>query len=86
MAEIIIFLSLLATGYVVGTTLERHHYKSILKREYALRKLPLIASKKLPDDFLPCETSLVTGNVVISIDYFKHRITSYNVCYTKLFR
>ena len=76
MAEIIIFIGLLVTGYVVGTTLERRHYKSIIQRESALRNLPLIASKKLPYDFLPCETSLVTGNVVISIDYFKHFVAA----------
>ncbi len=51
--------------------LEQSHYRSIRKRESLLRNIPLIASKKLPDEFTPCTTSLVAGNVVISVDFFK---------------
>ena len=62
---------LLALGYFVGQSLEKSHYRSIIKRESQLRSIPVIASKKLPDEFLPCQTELVAGNVVISVDYFK---------------
>lgn len=51
--------------------LEKNHYRSIRKRESELNNIPAIASKKLPESFLPCETKLVAGNVVISIDFFK---------------
>ena len=71
MADLITFLVLLAAGYIFGTLLERSHYKSVINREAALRDLPAIASKKLPEEFSLCDTSLVTGNVVVSIDYFK---------------
>jgi len=71
MAEIIIFFSLLLVGYVVGQIVEQRHYRSIIKREKQMRELPVIASKKLTEDFTPCGTQLVYGNVVISVDFFK---------------
>jgi uncharacterized protein YbjQ (UPF0145 family) len=71
MYELILFLILLVLGYVVGQLLENNHYRSIRRRESELRNIPLIASKKLPDEFMPCETRLVSGNVVISVDFFK---------------
>ena len=71
MIDLIIFVGLLLLGYFFGQLLEKSHYRSILKRESGLRNIPLIASKKLPDEFTPCETTLVAGNVVISVDFFK---------------
>jgi uncharacterized protein YbjQ (UPF0145 family) len=71
MIELVIFILLLLAGYVFGQMIEQSHYRSIIKRETLLRNIPLIASKKLPDEFTPCTTSLVAGNVVISVDFFK---------------
>ena len=71
MYELLIFLVLLFLGYFFGQMLEGNHYKSIRKRESQLNRIPVIASKKLPGDFMPCSTTLVAGNVVISVDYFK---------------
>lgn len=69
--DIIIFFVLLGLGYFIGTSREKRHYRSIIKRESQLQSMPIIASKKLPYEFLPCQTQLVSGNVVISVDYFK---------------
>jgi uncharacterized protein YbjQ (UPF0145 family) len=71
MIELIIVIGLLIVGYVVGTHLEKSHYRSIRERESELNKIPAIASKILPADLESCETKLVAGNVVISVDYFK---------------
>ena len=71
MADLITFFSLLVIGFISGQLLEKNHYRSIRKRESQLRNIPLIASKKLPDEFMPCETDIVAGNVVISVDFFK---------------
>lgn len=71
MIDLIILLVLLALGYGFGRAAESSHYRSIKKREAELRSIPAIASK-LPDPSLtPSKTQLVTGSVVISIDYFK---------------
>ena len=69
--DIIIFFVLLAFGFFFGQSIEKKHYRSIIKRESQLQSIPVIASKILPDEFLPCQTQLVSGNVVISVDYFK---------------
>ncbi|MBT7952595.1 MAG: heavy metal-binding domain-containing protein [Gammaproteobacteria bacterium] len=71
MIELIIIMALLLIGYVVGTHLEKSHYHSIKERETELNNIPAIASKVLPAEFDTCETTLVAGNVVISVDYFK---------------
>ena len=71
MFELILFFSLLLLGYFVGQALEKSHYRSIVNRESELNNLPAIASKILPAEFESCETKLVAGNVVISVDYFK---------------
>lgn len=71
MFDLIVFLVLLLLGFVIGNLVERNHYRSIIRREAQLRDLPLIASKKLPDAFMPCTTRMVAGNVVISVDFFK---------------
>ncbi|MEE9552020.1 MAG: YbjQ family protein [Gammaproteobacteria bacterium] len=69
--DLIFFVGLLLLGYVFGQLFEKNHYRSIRKRESELSNIPAIASKKLPESFLPCETKLVAGNVVISVDFFK---------------
>jgi len=71
MTDLIILVSLLACGFVFGQLNEKAHYRSIRQREEQLRGLALIASKILPDEFMPCDVQLVAGNAVISVDFFK---------------
>ena len=71
MLDLILFLTLLALGFGFGQYLEKRHYRSIITRESSLRHIPAIATKHLPSEFQPCETHIVSGNVVISIDFFK---------------
>ena len=71
MVDLIVFASLLALGYFFGRMAETRHYKSIIKREKALARIPAMATK-IPDlSIQPQYTVLVTGSVVISVDYFK---------------
>lgn len=88
MYDLIIFLTLLALGYGFGRHAESKHYKSIIKREKQLNSIPAIASRVPPAASRDLNSQLVTGSVVISIDYFKRfiaglrnifggRITSY---------
>ena len=58
-------------GYVFGQLAERRHYRSIIRREKETLKLPAITLKTIPQNLVNCQTLLVSGNVVISIDYFK---------------
>lgn len=88
MYDLIVFLVLLALGYGFGRYAESKHYKSIIKREKQLNRIPAIASKIPPATNRDVNSQLVSGSVVISIDYFKRfiaglrnifggRITSY---------
>ncbi len=72
MIELGILLSLLVLGYLVGSWLERRHYRSIIRREAAFRRIPVFATRHLPTELAAgTRTTLVTGSVVISVDYFK---------------
>lgn len=71
MVDLIVLLVLLTLGYVFGQLAERRHYRSILKREQALRALLLVPTRFPPMFNPPAETRLVAGNAVISVDYFK---------------
>lgn len=71
MLEFGIFLVLMVLGYVFGQLAEKRHYRSIIKREKETLKVPVITLKMVPEKLGNCRTFLVTGSVVISIDYFK---------------
>ncbi len=69
--EFIVLLVLLALGYATGRFAEKRHYRSIIEREDDLREIPAVATKLAPwSDPVP-DTQMVSGNVVISVDYFK---------------
>ncbi len=74
--NIVLFLVLLIVGYMSGTIIERRHYKSISQREEEFKSLPTSSVKKVfnEENIVRCE--LVSGNVVISIDYFKKFLAS----------
>jgi uncharacterized protein YbjQ (UPF0145 family) len=66
------FLLLLVGGYLFGRLAERRHYRSIIQREATFRRIPVFATRYLPEDTpTDTRTALVTGSVVISVDYFK---------------
>jgi uncharacterized protein YbjQ (UPF0145 family) len=75
MTDLIVFLVLLAMGYGFGRYAELQHYKSIIKREKIFNSLPAIAIKTPPLVNEPSDSRLVTGSVVISVDYFKRFIS-----------
>lgn len=72
MEQIIIFIILAVLGYTAGTIAERKHYRSIETREHNFLNLPAVTTKK--ESFKDSEVEnafLVSGNAVISLDYFK---------------
>lgn len=76
MADLIVFLILLALGYGFGRMAENSHYASIKKREIRYQKILVVATKYPPAVNPIPNTTLVTGNVVISVDYFKRFVAS----------
>jgi len=69
--QIVIFLLLLAAGYGFGRRAERKHYASIREREDTLRHVVVLNERLPPPGFTHCDATLVSGNVVVSVDYFK---------------
>ena len=67
-----ITVALIVLGYITGTIVEARHYRSIKNRERKLLPLPIVTLAKIlkPNDEVE-KVQLVTGNVVISLDYFK---------------
>lgn len=71
MYDLIVFLVLLAIGYIFGSSIERSHFKSIRTREAQLKSILTFSARLPPVSPTPVEARLVVGNVVVSIDYFK---------------
>ena len=71
MQSLVIFLVLLTLGYGFGRWAEKKHFASIIEREQELHALLAFSQRFAPNGIGPVETVLVSGNVVISIDYFK---------------
>ena len=69
--QLMVFLTLLVLGFVFGRRAERNHYKSIYAREDALRNILITTEKLPPQECLKHRSGLVSGSVVISVDYFK---------------
>ena len=67
-----IFLLMLA--YVIGSLLEKRHFRSIRAREAAASGFPVVTFDDVPADWSVGSAQLVSGSVVISLDYFKRVI------------
>jgi uncharacterized protein YbjQ (UPF0145 family) len=61
-------------AYLVGSRIEKKHFTSIRERETALRGFPIVTFDKLPDDWTVSTAELVSGSIVVSVDYFKRVI------------
>ena len=69
-----ITLGLLVLAYFTGTMIERRHFSKIVQAEEASKAMVVTTFESLPKDWQISDVRLVTGNVVISLDYFKRFI------------
>lgn len=65
---------LIAFAYFIGNYLENRHFNNIRKREKELHGYPITTFESLPASWQVGKASLITGNVVVSLDYFKRII------------
>ena len=86
--QLLIPLVLLVGAYFTGTWIEKKHYKELRAREHASRRFLTVTFPYEPPGEEALDTMMVTGSVVVSVDYFKRflaglrmlfggRITSY---------
>ncbi len=69
--DLYFFFALIALGYFAGIWAEKKHYQSIHKREEGFLKLLAVTIKAVENPEKVLRARLVTGSVVISVDYFK---------------
>ncbi|MGB5721345.1 MAG: heavy metal-binding domain-containing protein [Woeseiaceae bacterium] len=67
-------LIVLMGAYFIGSTIEKRHFASIREREDAIHGFPVVSFDTMPDDWHAESSDLVTGSIVISLDYFKRVI------------
>lgn len=61
-------------GLLSGSWIERRHYRSIERREAAVRAIPVSTLSELPDRQVILRSRVVCGSAVISIDAFKQAL------------
>ena len=77
MGQLIIVIVLIGLGYVIGSILEKKHYRSIISREAQLLHIPTVSVKNMIEDGVDIiDARMVQGSVVISIDHFKRILAS----------
>ena len=67
-------LLILLLAYFVGSYIERRHFRKIREREDALQGYPVMTFESMPDTWRVGSSTLVSGSVVVSLDYFKRII------------
>ncbi|NNE20699.1 MAG: heavy metal-binding domain-containing protein [Myxococcales bacterium] len=72
---------LIVVGKVVGASLERGHYRSIVDREARFRARPAISTKELDAAGLVQSASLAVGSVVVSVDHFKRFVSGFRMIF-----
>lgn len=75
--DLLSILLILIVTYFIGKTIEKNHYKRIKKREKALIKKPYVSAgcKTFRPKRPVKSVKLVTGEVVVSGDYFKNFVS-----------
>ena len=67
-------LAIILFAYFVGSYIERRHFRRIREREEALHGYPVMTFEEMPDTWRVGSSTLVSGSVVVSLDYFKRII------------
>jgi len=70
---------LIVIGRVVGSSIERSHYKSIVEREARFSGQPAVSTKQLDAPRPIRSASLAIGSVVISVDHFKRFLSGFRM-------
>ncbi len=69
--QLLVPVALLVGAYFIGSAIEKKHYRALRTREHASRRFITVTFPYEPRDEEIVASTLVTGSVVISVDYFK---------------
>jgi uncharacterized protein YbjQ (UPF0145 family) len=67
-------LLILMFAYFIGSRIERKHFRSIRNREAKYQGFPVVSIDTMPADWNVSTAEMVSGSIVISLDYFKRVI------------
>ena len=67
-------LIVLMVAYFIGSSIEKNHFANIREREDDLHGFPVVSFDTMPDDWSVSSSDMVTGSIVVSLDYFKRVI------------
>lgn len=76
MLALLVFASVLLATWAIGRWIEQRHVESLTSREQATRSMPCVTIPRVPTGWSARRAGLVTGEHVVSIDYFK-RVMAY---------
>jgi uncharacterized protein YbjQ (UPF0145 family) len=65
---------ILVIAYLIGNRIEKKHFKNIREREAKVHGFPVVSFNTMPDDWNVNGSQMVSGSIVISLDYFKRVI------------
>ncbi|MFH1772122.1 MAG: heavy metal-binding domain-containing protein [Candidatus Omnitrophota bacterium] len=78
--QLIITVIFFVVVFIVGTRIEKNHYKAVKEKEKDFANLPAVSSKKVADLDRVTDSCLVSGCIVISNDAFKKLVAQiYNI-------
>ncbi|MDH4282756.1 MAG: YbjQ family protein [Myxococcales bacterium] len=72
---------LIVVGRVVGSRIERAHYRSIVEREAEYGTRPAFSTKRWEAPGPIRSATLAVGSVVISVDHFKRFLSSFRMIF-----
>jgi len=67
-------LLILMVAYFIGSWIEKKHFQNIREREAKAQGFPVVSFDTMPEDWNVNRSDMVTGSIVISLDYFKRVI------------
>jgi uncharacterized protein YbjQ (UPF0145 family) len=65
---------ILLIAYFTGSWIENKHFRDIREREAKVHGFPVVSFNTMPGDWTVNSSHMVTGSIVISLDYFKRVI------------
>jgi uncharacterized protein YbjQ (UPF0145 family) len=65
---------ILVIAYFIGSWIEKKHFENIREREAKAHGFPVVSFNTMPDDWNVNKSDMVSGSIVISVDYFKRVI------------
>jgi uncharacterized protein YbjQ (UPF0145 family) len=72
-------LALIVIGKVVGSSIERRHFRSIAEREARFQDQPALSTKDLHPPWPIRSAELASGSVVVSVDHFKRFVSGFRM-------